>query len=249
MTKERGKKKRNTRNDNLSDSSVLFYLLFAISLAALMRGDNVRRGSDNLKNGCYLNKKDQHKLSHTPKKEKKTAIRAPPHLQQLSRTRPLIRIHLQTLGQIIRKHIGQILGVGNLGSAIGRNQIQRLERILVQIRRFTFNHLNSHNAQTPNVHFGSVFLPCDNFRSHPVRGTNHSCTFGICRIGDLCTETKVGCLCGLNRVIQGQSGDLLSLISPAMLNKTLSLLISRWITPCRCKCSKPWVVSLDTAAI
>jgi serine/threonine protein kinase len=34
-------------------------------------------------------------------------------------------------------------------------------------------------------------------------------------------------------------------MSPDILSKTLSDLMSRWMTPCSCRCFKPWSTSRD----
>ena len=65
------------------------------------------------------------------------------------------------------------------------------QRVLIEVRGFPLHHLDGHDAQRPDVHFGTILFSCDHFRCHPVRGTHHSGAFVLLR-GDLSTETKVG---------------------------------------------------------
>lgn len=77
-----------------------------------------------------------------------------------------------------------------LHSAVGVNRPYP-QRVLIEVWRLSFHHLDSHDAQRPYVHFGTVCFPCDHLGRHPVRGPNHSAALALLR-GDLGTETKVG---------------------------------------------------------
>ena len=61
-------------------------------------------------------------------------------LEQLLSIWPLLRIHLQTFCQVILEHVRQRLGIIDRGRSIRRDQVKRLERILVQIWRLAFDH-------------------------------------------------------------------------------------------------------------
>lgn len=52
---------------------------------------------------------------------------------------------------------------------------------------------DGHDAQTPNVYFGTVCFSGDNFGCHPVRRADHGGTFGLRWIRYLRAKTKVGC--------------------------------------------------------
>lgn len=64
--------------------------------------------------------------------------------------------------------------------------------ILVEVRRLTLHHLDGHDAQGPNVHFGSVGLAGHDLRSHPIRRAHHSASLTLFW-SDLSAEPKVRC--------------------------------------------------------
>lgn len=66
------------------------------------------------------------------------------------------------------------------------------EGVLVEVRRLPLHHLDGHDAQRPDVHFGSVSLPGHHLRGHPVRSSHHGAALTLLR-GDLGAEAKVGC--------------------------------------------------------
>lgn len=93
-----------------------------------------------------------------------------------------------------------------------RNQIERPQRVLVQVGRLTLDHLDRHDAERPDVdlcrlilvslaggslcvivtaYLWSVLLPVDDFRGHPVRRAHHRGSFRLLG-GDLRAEAKVG---------------------------------------------------------
>jgi len=77
-------------------------------------------------------------------------------------------------------------------SAIGRNEIQSLERLLIQVRWFRLDHLNGHDTQRPDIDLVAVLFLLDDFRGHPVWSSDHSRTLAAL-LGKLRTETEVGC--------------------------------------------------------
>lgn len=86
--------------------------------------------------------------------------------------------------------LAQLLGLLQAGGTVGGNEVQRLQGLLVQIRRLGLDHLNSHNTQRPAVNLGTVLLLFDNLGCHPVRGTHHggALALGLSKLG---TEAKV----------------------------------------------------------
>ena len=63
------------------------------------------------------------------------------YLQRLRRIRPLLRVHLKRLLQIVREHRREVFRVRNLRRAICGDEVERLQRVLVQVRRLALNHL------------------------------------------------------------------------------------------------------------
>eukprot|EP00047_Mylnosiga_fluctuans_P001701 m.221524 g.221524 ORF g.221524 m.221524 type:complete len:498 (+) comp10604_c0_seq1:1523-3016(+) len=94
-------------------------------------------------------------------------------LQELGCARAAVDVHLQALVQEILEDVGKILRVLQLGRAVGGNQIQRAEGILVEVRRLALDHLDRHDAQRPDVDLRAVLLPRDDLGGHPVRRAHH----------------------------------------------------------------------------
>ena len=133
------KKKRTSGNEQRHKVDIVMpvardYLDFAISRAALMRGDKVRRGSHSLKKGCCVD------LSMRQSRPRKWT-----HFEKLGCCGPLFGVDLQRLGQVVLEYRGQRLWVGDGGRAIRSNQIQGFQWVLVEIRGFTLDHLWKRN--------------------------------------------------------------------------------------------------------
>lgn len=110
------------------------------------------------------------------------------------------------------------------------------QRVLVQVGRLSFHHLNGHDTQRPNVDFGPVSLPGHHLRSHPVRRSHHGAAFALLW-SDLGAEAEVGCgenkgegqrtAGAVKRLLLGTPAqDSLSLTEPSIPSNTLSLLMS-----------------------
>ena len=122
-------------------------------------------------------KKEERKKDKNKKKEKKRKRKGggkkerkekTAHLQQLISSRPTCDSHTQTICQKCLQLPSQTLRPLQRRRPVGRNQIQRLQRLLVQIRRLALNHLYRHNPQRPNVDLRTVFFLFDDFGGHPV---------------------------------------------------------------------------------
>ena len=112
-------------------------------------------------------------------------------LQQLRRTRPTPNIDTQTHAQKRLQLLTQPFRPLQPRRPIRRNQPQRLQRLFIQIRRLAFNHFNRHDAETPHVDFGAVFLLLDDFGGHPVGRADHGGAFGFL-LGEFGAEAEVG---------------------------------------------------------
>jgi len=87
--------------------------------------------------------------------------------------------------------LAQFLGLLQAWRTVGGDQVQGLQGLLVEVRWFGLDHLNSHDTQGPDVNLRAILLLLDDLGSHPVRGTDHSGTLGL-GLGELSAETKVG---------------------------------------------------------
>lgn len=112
-------------------------------------------------------------------------------LNQLLRARPTPNIHTETHTQKRLQILTQLLRVLKSWGPIRRNQIQGLKWLLIEVRRLSLNHLNSHDSQRPDIDLGTVFLLLDDFRCHPVGSSDHGCALGF-RFGELGAEAEVG---------------------------------------------------------
>jgi hypothetical protein len=113
-------------------------------------------------------------------------------LKRPARIRSLLRVHLERLRQIVPERPAQRFRVRDRRRPVRRDEVKRLERVLVQVRRLALDHLDRHDAERPDVDLGPVLLAGDDFGRHPVRGTDHGGALGVA-LGDLGTEAKVGC--------------------------------------------------------
>lgn len=119
-------------------------------------------------------------------------------LQQLLRTSSTPDIHTKTHAQESLQLLTQPLRLLQPRSPVRRNQPQRLQGLLIQVRRLRFNHFNGHDAQAPHVDFAAVFLLLDDFGGHPVGRADHGGAFGFL-LGELGAEAEVGYFDGAGR--------------------------------------------------
>jgi len=100
-------------------------------------------------------------------------------------------VNTETDGQESLQLLAQLLGLLQAGGAVGSDEVQGLERFLVEIRGLGLDHLNGHDAQGPDVDLRAVLLLLDDFGSHPVRSANHRSTLRL-GLSELSTEAKIG---------------------------------------------------------
>lgn len=103
----------------------------------------------------------------------------------------ILDVDSQTLAEEDFELTAELVGVLESWCAIGGDQEKSFERLFVQVRRFGLDHLNSHDAEGPHIHFATIFFLLDDFRCHPIRRANHSSALGFL-IGKLGAETEVG---------------------------------------------------------
>lgn len=110
---------------------------------------------------------------------------------QLLRRRSTLNVDAQANTQESLELLTQLLRLLQPRRAVRRNQIKRLERLLVQIRRFGLDHFDGHDAERPDVDFGAVFFLLDDFGGHPVGSADHGGAFGAL-LGEFGAEAEVG---------------------------------------------------------
>ena len=80
-------------------------------------------------------------------------------IEQLISTCTFIHVDFETSVQEIRKILRQLWRILEFRLAVGCDEEQCSDGRLVQVWRFTFDHFNHHDSQTPHVHFVAVTLP------------------------------------------------------------------------------------------
>jgi len=110
---------------------------------------------------------------------------------QLLRRSPTLHIHTKTHTQESLQLLAQLLRLLQPGRAIRRNQVQRLQRLLVQVRRLGLDHLDGHDAEGPDVDFAAVLLLLDDFGRHPIGRADHGGAL-VALLGELGAEAEVG---------------------------------------------------------
>jgi hypothetical protein len=68
-------------------------------------------------------------------------------LEQFRRCRSFLCVNLERLGEVVCKHLREILRVGDLWRAVGGDEVECLERVLVQVGRLAFDHLCVQNVR------------------------------------------------------------------------------------------------------
>lgn len=77
-----------------------------------------------------------------------------------------------------------------LSESLRRKALAYSQRVLIEVGGFSFDHLDGHDPQRPDVHFGPVSFPRHHLRRHPVRGAHHGAALALLR-SDLGTEAEV----------------------------------------------------------
>lgn len=85
-------------------------------------------------------------------------------------------VYAQTDTQECLQFFAQLLGLFQSRRAVCRNEIQRFQRLFVQVRRLRLNHLNRHDAKRPDIDFGAILLLLDDLGSHPIWRADHGST-------------------------------------------------------------------------
>ena len=87
--------------------------------------------------------------------------------------------------------LGELIGLLQTRGTVGGDEIEGLQRLLIQIWWLGLDHLDGHDTQRPDIDLVSVFLLLDNLWGHPVRGSDHSRTLASL-LSELSTETEIG---------------------------------------------------------
>jgi hypothetical protein len=100
-------------------------------------------------------------------------------------------VDAQADGQEGLELFGELVGLLEAGCAVGRDEVQCLQRLLVQVRWLGFDHFNRHDTKGPDIDLVAVFFLLDNLGRHPVRCADHSSTLGslLCKLG---AESEIG---------------------------------------------------------
>jgi hypothetical protein len=139
-----------------------------------------------------LKKKVEKQMSKT-KQTAETKEHDSAHLEELCSRSTALDVHAQAHAQEALEVLAQSFWFLQRGRAVRGNEIEGLEGLFVQVRRFIFDHLDGHDSQRPDVDLCAVFLLLDDFRCHPVRGADHRRSLRLL-ISEFGAEPKVGCV-------------------------------------------------------
>lgn len=103
----------------------------------------------------------------------------------------LLRFDLQSEMKEVSEDGRQRMLVLDTWCSVLSDQVQGSQRRLGEIRRFSFDHFDCHDAQAPDVDLSTIFFPRNHFRSHPIWSSHHRSAL-VVGVVDLCTEAKVG---------------------------------------------------------
>jgi hypothetical protein len=112
--------------------------------------------------------------------------------QKIMSASPLVRIYLEREAQEVAEHCGQGMLFLDCWCSVRCNEPESAKRAFVQVRRLSFNHLNGHNAERPDVDLAAVFFPGYDLGGHPVWGSDHGSSLVVTFV-DLCAESEIGC--------------------------------------------------------
>jgi hypothetical protein len=94
-------------------------------------------------------------------------------------------------GQESLQLLAQLLRLFEARCTVCGDQVQGLQRLLVEVGRLGLDHFNCHDAQGPDINLRAILLLLDDLGSHPVRGTDHGGALRL-GLGELSAETEVG---------------------------------------------------------
>jgi hypothetical protein len=109
---------------------------------------------------------------------------------QLLCRRTALHVHAQTYTQEGFQFFAQLLWLLESGRAVRGNEVQRLQRLLIQVRWLGLNHLDRHDTKRPDVDLVAVLFLLDNFGRHPVRRADHGGAL-VSLLSKLGTEPKI----------------------------------------------------------
>ena len=100
-------------------------------------------------------------------------------------------VDAKTDGQKGLQLLAELLGLLEAWSTVGCDQVECLERLLVEVGRLRLNHLDRHDTEGPDINLGAILLLLHNLRGHPVGGANHGSTLRFVR-GELSAKSEIG---------------------------------------------------------
>jgi hypothetical protein len=109
---------------------------------------------------------------------------------QLARASSRLDINAKAHRQESLELLGQLVRLLETRRTVRSDKVKSFEGLLVQVRRFRLDHLDSHDTQRPDVNLVAILLLLDDLGRHPVRCSDHGCALGAL-FGELGAETKI----------------------------------------------------------
>lgn len=95
--------------------------------------------------------------------------------------------------------LAQLLGLLETGGSVGRNKVEGLERLFIQVGGLRLDHFDGHDAQRPAVNLRAILFLLDHLGCHPVRGADHGSAL-VLVFGQLGAEAEISDLDVANTV-------------------------------------------------
>ena len=113
--------------------------------------------------------------------------------EQLVRRGAALDLDAQAHGQERLEFLADLLGLLQPRRSVRSDEVESLERLLVEVWRLRLDHLDGHDAQGPDVDLRAVLLLLDDFGRHPIWRSDHG---GALRLGirELSAEAEISWL-------------------------------------------------------
>jgi hypothetical protein len=111
-------------------------------------------------------------------------------LEKFIRTCSATDVNAETDRQERLKLLAKFLRLLQSRCTVGSNEVESLERFLIEVGWLRLDHLNGHDTKRPDINLWTIFFLLNDFRSHPVRSSDHGGTLGF-TLSKFGTESKI----------------------------------------------------------
>jgi hypothetical protein len=105
----------------------------------------------------------------------------------------LVWVNLERKSEEVSEYRRQCVLLLDCWCSVCRNEPQRAERALVEVRGLSFNHFNGHDTKRPDVDLAAILLSGYDLWCHPVGGADHGRSLVVVLV-DLRAESEISCI-------------------------------------------------------